>query len=207
MPAQSIELRELQIDSPGLSPHLDWLCYSQSPFNVGNIQRLHLSARSLSRNTASHLLQDNYRTLQRLELGATLTNDRESRAQSCFLYINVKHPVGLHMNLSMMANIRTLILRLVTIDAASATAFFHPLDASQAYALEEVIIELLSPALIWKDWSELDASLVQPQLPRLRRVQIQVPAGIWRWTNPNFEKFKAQFPATEERGILRIRTD
>jgi hypothetical protein len=80
MPAQSIELRELQIDSPGLSPHLDWLCYSQSPFNVGNIQRLHLSARSLSRNTVSHLLQDNYKTLQRLELGPTLTNDRESKA-------------------------------------------------------------------------------------------------------------------------------
>lgn len=107
----------------------------------------------------------------------------------------------------MMANIRSLTLRLVTIDASSATAFFRPLDASQVYALEEVTIELLSPALIWRDWSELDASLSQPELAQLRRIEIQVPAGIWRWTNPNFEKFRAQFPAMEERGILRIRTD
>ena len=75
--AQSIELQELQIDSPGLSPHLDWLCSSQSPFNVGNIQSLHVSARSLSQKTVSHLLQNNCRTLQHLKLGATLTNDRE----------------------------------------------------------------------------------------------------------------------------------
>jgi hypothetical protein len=75
--AQSIELQELQIDSPGLSPHLDWLCSSQSPFNVGHIQSLHVSARSLSQKTFSHLLQNNCRTLQHLELGATLTNDRE----------------------------------------------------------------------------------------------------------------------------------
>jgi hypothetical protein len=111
------------------------------------------------------------------------------------------------MNLGMMTNIRTLTLRLVTIDASSATSFFRPLDASQIYTLEDVTIELLSPALIWRDWSELDLSLTQPELARLRRVNIHVPAGIWRWTNPNFEKFKAQFPAMEERGILRIRTD
>jgi hypothetical protein len=49
----------------------------QSPFNVENIQRLHVSARSLSQNTVSHLLHNNCRTLQCLELGATLTNDRE----------------------------------------------------------------------------------------------------------------------------------
>jgi hypothetical protein len=205
--AQSIDLRELQIDSPGLSPHLDWLCSSQSPFNVGNIQRLHVSARSLSQETVSHLLHNNCRTLQRLELGATLTNDRKLQFWSYFPCPNATNPVRLHMNLGMMANIRTLTLRLVTIDASSATAFFHPLDKSQIYALEEVTIELLSPALIWRDWSELDASLSQPELSRLQRVQIQVPAGIWRWTNPNFEEFKAQFPAMEDRGILRIRTD
>ncbi|KAF8237418.1 hypothetical protein L208DRAFT_1389187 [Tricholoma matsutake] len=188
--AQSVDLQELQIDSPGLSPHLDWLCSSQSPFNVGNIQRLHVSARSLSRNAVTHLLHNSCKTLDLLELGPTLTSD-----------------LGLHMNLGMMANIRSLTLRLVTIDASSATAFFRPLDASQVYALEEVTIELLSPALIWRDWSELDASLSQPELAQLRRIEIQVPAGIWRWTNPNFEKFRAQFPAMEERGILRIRTD
>jgi ABC-type proline/glycine betaine transport system permease subunit len=91
----------------------------------------------------------------------------------------------------MMANIRALTLRLVNIDALSADAFFHPLDTSQIYALAEVTIEPLSPALIWRDWSELDASLAQTKLARLRYVQIQVPLGIWRWTNPNFEKFKA----------------
>lgn len=75
--AQSIELQELHIDSPGLSPHLDWLCSLQSPFNVRNIQSLHVSARSLSPQTFSHLLQNNCRTLQHLDLGATLTSDRE----------------------------------------------------------------------------------------------------------------------------------
>ena len=111
------------------------------------------------------------------------------------------------MNLGMMANIQSLTFRLVTIDASSATAFFRPLPASQTCALEEVAIELLSPALIWRDWSELDVSLTQPELARLRRVQIYVPAGIWRWTNPNFEKFKAQFPAMNKKGILHVRTD
>jgi hypothetical protein len=120
---------------------------------------------------------------------------------------NATNPVRCHMNLSIMPNIRTLTLRLVTIDASSATAFFRPLDKSQRYALEEATIEFLSPSLIWRDWSELDASLSQPELSRLRRVQIQVPGGIWRWTNPNSEEFKAQFPAMEERGILQIRTD
>jgi hypothetical protein len=79
MSAQSVDLCELRVDSPGLSPHLDWLCSSQSPFNVGNIQNLYLSARSFSLQTVSKLLLDNRRTLRRLELGATLTNDRESR--------------------------------------------------------------------------------------------------------------------------------
>jgi hypothetical protein len=79
MPAQSIDLSELRIDSPGLSPHLDWLCSSQSPFNFGNIQRLHVSARSLSQTTVSDLLHKNCNTLQQLGLGATLTNDRELR--------------------------------------------------------------------------------------------------------------------------------
>jgi hypothetical protein len=85
--AQSIDLRELQIDSPGLSPHLDWLCSSRSPFNVGNIQRLHVSARSLSQQTVSHLLYNNCETLQRLELGATLTNDRKLCFHSHFSYV------------------------------------------------------------------------------------------------------------------------
>ena len=208
MSAQSIDLSELRIDSPGLSPHLDWLCSLQSPFNVGSIRRLHVSARSLSQTTVSDLLHNNCSTLQRLELGATLTNDRElTLFVRISAYVNPIKPVGLHINLGMMANIRTLTLRLVHIDALLANAFFHPLDRSQTYALEEVTIELLSPALIWRDWSELDASLTQTKLSRLRCVQIQVPPGIWRWTNPNFEKFRAQFPAMVKSGILWIRTD
>lgn len=79
MSAQSVDLCELRVDSPGLSPHLDWLCSSQSPFNVGNIQNLYLSARGFSQQTVSNLLLNNVTTLRRLELGATLTNDGESR--------------------------------------------------------------------------------------------------------------------------------
>lgn len=109
----------------------------------------------------------------------------------------------------MMANIRILTLQLVNIDALPASAFFCSLDPSRIHPLEEATFRLLSPALIWRDWSELDTSLTQPGLARLRYVQVQVPAGIWQWTNPNlnFEKFKAQFPALEKKGILRILTD
>jgi hypothetical protein len=76
------------------------------------------------------------------------------------------------MNLGMMANIRILTLQLVNIDALSASAFFYSLNPSQIYSLEEATFELLSPALIWRDWSELDASLTQSGLACLRYVQI-----------------------------------